>query len=144
MLFFFSKQARDQQGFTLIEVLLVITLMGIIFAYVVGPQYVDLQQEAFEVQRDSTAIAVRDGIHGAFSDAVLNGGGTWPANLDSAPVGACVTQADSNQMCFAAVLQIGVVRDWNKAGPLTYVHTPTGSSFFYNPAAGTFVCTAGC
>lgn len=135
---------RSENGFTLIELVLVLTLISILAIGVAAPRFVDVQSAANSAQRDATAAAIYDGLQAYFSDAIVNSSGAYPATLDAAPVGACVLQGDLNQLCFSSVLQIGVTRNWNKTGAQTYTHTGTNSEFTYNDVTGSFVCTANC
>ncbi len=132
------KTLKNNSGFTLIELILVIAILGIM-AVAVMPQFVDIQAEAQASARDGTAAHIRDGINMQFAlDLADDGDGDFPATLDGAANGACV----AGNECFDTVLQTGLAEGWTKAD-LVYTHDATGGAYTYYPADGSFVC-AGC
>ncbi len=127
------KTINNESGFTLIELILVIAILGIL-AVAVAPQFVNIQANAQEAQRDGMAGAIRDGINMQFAQTLATSGtGTYPAALDAAANGAC-TAANP---CFDTVLQQGVEEGWTKAD-LVYTHDDTATALTYTPADGTF------
>lgn len=135
---------KNQSGFTLIELILVLALITILAGAYAMPLYINVQAQAWQAQRNATAAAVYDGLQSEFSDAILSNTGAYPNTLDIAPIGACVLRADLDEYCFSEVLQLGVTQNWNKTGNLTYLHTGTNSTFTYDDANGTFLCTGNC
>lgn len=128
------KRLNDK-GFTLIELILVIAILGIL-AVAVAPQFVNIQANAQEAQRDGTAGAIRDGINMQFAQTLATTGtGAFPAALDSAAAGACATANE----CFDVVLQQGVADNWTKTSDTVYVHDDTSTTFTYDPTTGTFI-----
>jgi len=116
---------RQQKGFTLIELIMVIVLLGIL-AVVAIPKYYDLTNDANEAAEKGVVGGVRAGIYTYFAQNKA-----YPATLDANAAGACVT-------CFNTVLSQGGVNDtnWTKAG-LAYTG-PNGGTYTYVPATGEF------
>lgn len=129
------KNIKNQSGFTLIELILVITILGIL-AVAVAPQFVNIQAEAQEAQRDGVAGSIRDGINMQFALTLAQTGvGTFPAAISTAPGAACAGG------CFDLVLQSPVLTAWTYAAGAAqgdYTHTATGTTYTYTSADGTF------
>lgn len=68
---------RDQRGFTLIEIIMVIVLLGIIAAIAI-PKYVDLKSEAANATADGVVGAIIASGAIGYADRVVNGTGTYP------------------------------------------------------------------
>ncbi|MFA4874724.1 MAG: type II secretion system protein [bacterium] len=125
----------NRKGFTLIELVLVIAILGIL-AISALPQFINISDKAKEAARDGVVGAVRSGVALARAQNMVNGGsGAAPATLDSDTVGGgCAT-------CFSSVLTNavgGANSGWNHPTASNYLHAPTGSTFVYNAANGTF------
>jgi prepilin-type N-terminal cleavage/methylation domain-containing protein len=72
----------DDRGFTLIEIIIVIAVIGIIFS-VAAPAYQDMQLDAKKSACKSALGGLRDGISGwVLKGALRTGTGTFPA-IDS-------------------------------------------------------------
>lgn len=128
------KTLNNNKGFTLIELILVIAILGIL-AVAVAPQFVNIQANAQQAQRDGVAGSIRDGINLQFAEQLATTGtGTYPASLDGATAGACVT----GNACFDAILQQGVTAGWTKNSATTYTHDDTSTTFTYSSTNGTF------
>jgi prepilin-type N-terminal cleavage/methylation domain-containing protein len=133
-----KKTLNSQSGFTLIELVLVITILGIL-AIAAAPSFIDITADAQQSQRDGVAGAVREGINLQYANTLVSTGtGSYPATLDGAADGACT----SANACYGSVIKDVVTSAWTKAG-LTYTHDVTGSVFTYDPANGSFDCV-GC
>ena len=132
---------RNHKGFTLIELVLVITVLGIL-AVAALPSFIDVSTNAKQSARDGVAGAVRSGV-GLFkaNDLVKNGPpGSYPATLDAQAAGAT---AGPGNLFFTSILQQGVAdKAWSKDGadPLKYIFNDgtTTYTYTYVPAAGTF------
>lgn len=130
------KTLNNNSGFTLIELILVIAILGIM-AVAVVPRFVDIQASAQNAQRDGTVAAIKDGITMQYGlDLADDGQATFLTALDSQANGACAT-------CFDAVLQEGLDSGWTKNGNV-YTHTATTSEYTYDSGTGAFTCTANC
>jgi prepilin-type N-terminal cleavage/methylation domain-containing protein len=68
---------RDQRGFTLIEIIMVIVLLGIIAAIAI-PKYVDLKSDAADASADGIIGAIVASAAIGYADRVVNETGTYP------------------------------------------------------------------
>lgn len=128
----------NQRGFTLIELVMVIVILGILAAVAI-PQYVDLQSEAKLANESGVAGGVRAGILTYFIDTTRGNRTTYPPTLDGAAVGAC-TLANA---CFTTVLtQGGITDQWTKltaVAPITYRSGASATNVWtYTAATGNF------
>lgn len=120
---------RNKKGFTLIELIMIIVILGILAAVAV-PQYFDLTSDAEDAAELGVVGGVRAGIQTYFAQ-----NRTFPATLDGASSAACTTA----NVCFSTVLgQGGVTDDWTKASSVTYTG-PAGNTYTYGPGSGSFV-----
>lgn len=123
-----GRRTHNSKGFTLIELIMVIVILGILSAVAI-PKYYDLQNEAKIAAEKGVVGGVRAGIHTYFAQNRV-----FPTTLDSASVGNCTTA----NPCFDTVLaQGGITADWSKASGTTYTG-PTGSTYTYTAATGEF------
>ena len=73
---------KNKQGFTLIELVIIIILLGVLAAIAI-PRYVDLRDQAIRASAQATLDAGRAGVNLDFADQVLNKG-TYNSNISSA------------------------------------------------------------
>ena len=128
-----------RKGFTLIELVLVITILGIL-AISALPSFINISTQAEQASRDGVVGAVRAGVAlQRANDLVTNGPpGNYPATLDA--VGAN-TACSSAAPCFTAVLTQGVTDgSWTKVSNTEYTFNDgsTTYTYTYTPASGTF------
>jgi len=74
-----TSKIRDQRGFTLIEIIMVIVLLGIIAAIAI-PKYIDLRTEAADATASGIVGAIVSSASIGYADLVTHdSGSTFPA-----------------------------------------------------------------
>ena len=129
---------RREKGFTLIELIMVIVLLGLL-AVVAVPQFYGLQANARVAAEQGVVGGVRAGIYSLRSNNVANNiAPIIPATLGGA-AGACTTA----NPCFGTVLdQGGVTQDWTCITTTTYRGPSNGTNVYtYNATTGAFTRT---
>ncbi len=111
---------RDQRGFTLIEIIMVIVLLGIIAAIAI-PKYIDLRTEAADATASGIVGAIVSSASIGYADLVThNSGSTFPN----------FTTLDGNYLQAQNITMVSDANGWFAAiGGVTY-------SFTYNAATG--------
>lgn len=132
-----KKKQSNQKGFTLIELVMVIVILGILGA-LAAPQYVDLQSEAKTANENGVAGAVRAGITTYFIDPDRGNRTSFPATLDGASNAVCST----TNACFDTVLPGGIRSQWTRLSASTY-RSPVNTTniWTYTAATGAFAKT---
>ncbi len=136
------KKTGKKKGFTLIELVLVITILGIL-AVSALPNFINVSTQARRSSRDGTAGAVRAGI-ALFraNDLVVNGPpGVYPTNAGMDAV-ANGTPCSAAAPCFGGVVTNGITDSaWTKATANTWTFNDGGATYTYTytAAAGTFI-----
>ncbi|QQR80580.1 MAG: type II secretion system protein [Deltaproteobacteria bacterium] len=130
---------KDQRGFTLIELVLVITILGIL-AVTAMPNFINVSQNAEDNARMGIVGSIREGISLQKAQDLVQHGppGNFPAALDAAADG---TIASSASPIFGSILHHPITSDnWTKVNATTYTYNDGTSSFTftYNPATGSF------
>lgn len=131
----------NQTGFTLIELILVIAVLGIL-AVAVAPNFTNLLTNASTTGGLGAAAKIQSGINTAYSENVLNNTTPfWPATLDASSNGACTVA----NPCFGGVVMPITGNGWSKNSDTEYVYSHAGVSqtFTYTPVDGLFICSAG-
>ena len=134
-----TSKVKGQQGFTLIELVLVITILGIL-AVTALPNFINISQNAQDSARIGIVGSVREGISlQKAQDLVQNGPpGLYPPALDAIADG---TAASVSSPIFQNVLHHAVTSSkWTKVNTTTYTYADGTSAFTftYNPATGSF------
>lgn len=131
---------KNQQGFTLIELVLVITILGIL-AVAALPNFINVATQARQSSRDGVVGSVRAGVAlSRANDLVVNGPpGVYPATLDAV---ANATACAAATPCFGNVVTGGVAAaGWTKNTNTQYTYNDGAANFVYTytVATGTFV-----
>lgn len=94
------KRIHNQQGFTLIELIMVIAILGIL-SVVALPEFTDLVADAENAQVEGVVAGLRSGIVSVYADNVVaNAGNTFPTSITGS-AGVC----NSGNPCAGNILQ---------------------------------------
>lgn len=103
---------RREEGFTLIELIVVIAIIGILAAVAV-PAFINVVNDAHNANIDGVAGSIRSWATMEASDALMNTGSfTYPL-----PAAATI----------ANVIEGGAIADWSDDGAGTWTYAPGGS-----------------
>ena len=87
-----SSQANNQRGFTLIELVIIIVVLGILAAVAI-PRYQDITGEAREAAGRAALGSIRSGITIFYANqAVTTGTATWPTLVELETYGTVMAQ----------------------------------------------------
>jgi prepilin-type N-terminal cleavage/methylation domain-containing protein len=125
------KRLRSQEGFTLIELVIIILVLGILAATAI-PKFYDLSARAKTAAEKGVVGGVRGGIAIVYASNLLAGSTSFPADL-----GGANGAATAANLLFSNVITPGIDADWSKSGGSVY-WGPAGGSYTYTAASGTF------
>jgi MSHA pilin protein MshA len=126
------KYVRDAKGFTLIELVIIILVLGILAATAV-PRFYDMTAKAKRASERGVVGAVRGGIAIVYASNLVNGVTTFPASLGGTAPGT----ASATNIFFGNVLSPGIDADWTMNAASAYIG-PAGGSYTYSATSGTF------
>ncbi len=109
---------RDQRGFTLIEIIMVIVLLGIIAAIAI-PKYIDLRTEAADATASGVVGAIVSSASIGYADLVTHNSDTTFPNF---------TTLDANYLQAQNIVLVTVPGSsgwWGMIGGATYTFTYT-------------------
>lgn len=149
---FMKTNVKNQSGFTLVELILVVAIIGMLTA-AIAPSFTTLLADSGETSGKGTAGAIQSAINTTVAQNIVAGATTiLPASLDGVSAGAACssTAALSNtNTCFYQVTKTPVSSNWTKGTTAnTYTYTFTGGSLTFTYAAdttnntATFRCTS--
>lgn len=85
--------SANQRGFTLIELVIIIVILGILAAVAI-PKYQDISSEAREAAARGALGSLRSGVTIFYANqAVTTGTATWPTQVQLETVGSVMEQA---------------------------------------------------
>lgn len=126
------KRLRNQGGFTLIELVIIILVLGILAATAI-PRFYDMSAKAKQAAEKGVVGGVRGGIAIMYASNLLNGSTNFPAALGGTNPGT----ASSGNLFFGSVISPGIDADWTMLNSSQYVG-PAGGTYTYTAASGTF------
>jgi prepilin-type N-terminal cleavage/methylation domain-containing protein len=126
------KRLKNQEGFTLIELVIIILVLGILAATAI-PKFYDLTAKAKEAAEKGVVGGVRGGIAIAYASNLVNGSTNFPGALGGTAPGT----ASAGNPFFGNVLAPGITDGtWTLTGA---VYTgPGGGTYQYSSVSGTF------
>ena len=129
-----------QEGFTLIELVLVISLLGILATVALPKFFIASESNAKKAAKESAVAAVNTGLAAFAAQQISQGNSeTYPSFLDGQ---ADNTIGSISSPLFTNVLKTGVTsREWEKMDPDCYQYD-NADFFQYDDVTGEFSYTA--
>lgn len=130
---------RQEKGFTLIELVLVIALLGVLAVSAMPNIFSIGLTDARTNARDAVQSAIQTGLSIHAAHQISNNAAEadyYPTALDSATSAA----ASRSNPLFTTIIQGGVTKGWTKVDDDCYTYTDdsAGNWYKYTPASGTF------
>ncbi len=130
-----KKFLKEQRGFTLIELIMVIVILGILAAVAI-PTYVNLKSKAQEAAEEGVVGGVRAAISVYYASTAAGGTAAYPTNLDSV---SDTADADKDNAYFDTILQTGITSEWTKSGDRDGYVGPNSGYYKWNSTTGKFL-----
>jgi len=134
-----TNRNHNQKGFTLIELIVVIAVLGIL-AGVAVPKFINVTAQAQQAAARADIGAIKAGaLNLAAQNAATSGTLSYPASLGAVPAAA-------GDPVFVNVLEAASAADmaqrgWSQTSTTAGTFGSTGISFTYTPATGVFQVT---
>ncbi len=125
---------RKDKGFTLIELVMVIVILGVLAAVAI-PVFVNLQTEANTASEKGVVGGIRAGLQTYFIDTTRGNRTSYPASLDGIADGTTASKA--NPLFTVVLTQGGITSDWKRVTVSTY-SGPTATVYTYTSGNGNF------
>lgn len=129
------KRLRGQEGFTLIELVIIILVLGLLAATAI-PKFYDMTTAAKQAAEKGVVGGVRGGIAIVYASNLMNGA-TGTAAFPVWVGGTIPGTAGSANLFFSNVISPGIDADWTVDGSSVFTG-PTGVTYTYTRSAGTF------